>query len=91
MRIRNEHDCPDNIMKLLPRNSDLRSDSRASCYGRFNLVGPFYDRETERWRTFRVPGAKLWNRIPLDMRKKDTAGAFKNVLEKYFLADSLRV
>ena len=23
------------------------SDSRASRYGKFNLVGPFYDRETE--------------------------------------------
>ena len=48
MRIRNEDDCPDYITKLLRRNSDdLRSDSRASRYGRFNLVGPFYDRETE--------------------------------------------
>ena len=34
--------------------------------------------------TFRVRGAKLWNRIPLDMRKKDTAGAFKNALKKTF-------
>ena len=36
---------------------------------------------------------KLWKRIPLDMRmrKKDTAGAFKNALKKYFLADFLCV
>ena len=65
---------------------DLSSDSRASRYGRFNLVCPFYNRETEGGRTFKVRGAKLWNKIPLDMRKKDTAGAFKNVLKKYFLA-----
>ena len=26
------------------------------------------------------------NKISLDMRKKDTAGAFKNALKKYFLA-----
>ena len=26
------------------------------------------------------------HKIPLDMQKKDTAGAFKNVLKKYFLA-----
>ena len=64
--------------KLLPRNSDLRSDSRANRDGRFNLLCPF--RETEGGRTFKVRGAKLWNRIPLDMRKKDTAGAFKNAL-----------
>ena len=28
-RIRNEDDCPDYITKVLTRNSDLRSDSRA--------------------------------------------------------------
>ena len=47
MRIRHEDDCPDYITKLLPRNSDLRSDSRASRYGRFDLVCPFYNKETE--------------------------------------------
>ena len=85
-RIRNEDDCPDYITKLLPRNSDLRSDSSASRYGRFNLVCPFYNKETEGRRSFKVRGAKLWNRIPLDMRKKDTAGAFKKALKKYFFS-----
>ena len=85
-RIRNEDDCPDYVTKLLPRNSDLRSDSRANRYGRFNLVRPLYNRETEGRRTFKVRGAKLWNRIPLDMRKKDTAGAFKKALKKYFFS-----
>ena len=51
-RIRNEDDCSDYITKLLTRNSDLRGDSRASRYGRFNLVCPFYNRETEGGRTF---------------------------------------
>ena len=39
-------------------------------------------------RTFKVRGAKLWNRIPLDMRmrKKDTAGSFKNALKKIFFS-----
>ena len=46
-RIRHEDDCPDYVTKLLPRNSDLRSDSRASRYGRFDLVCPFYNKETE--------------------------------------------
>ena len=60
------------------------SGSRASRYGMFNLVCPFYNRETERGggRTFKARGAKLWNWIPLDMRKKDTAGAFKNARKK---------
>ena len=57
------------------------------------MVCPFYNRETEGGCTFKVRGAKLWNRIPLDMRmrKKDTASAFKNALKKYFLADFLCV
>ena len=46
-RIRHEDDCPDYVTKLLPRNSDLRSDSRASRYGRFDLVCPFCNKETE--------------------------------------------
>ena len=46
-RIRHEVDCPDYITKLLPRNSDLRSDSRARRYGGFELVCPFYNNETE--------------------------------------------
>ena len=89
-RIRHEDVCPDYITKVLPRNSDLRSDSRASRYGRFDLVCPFYNKETESGggggggRTFKIRGAELWNRIPLDMRKKDTAGQFKNALKKYF-------
>ena len=37
-------------------------------------------------RPFKVGGAKRGNGIPFDIRKKDTAGAFKNPLKKYFLA-----
>ena len=55
----NEDDCPDYITKLLPRNSDLRSDSRASRYGRFNLACPFYNRETDGGGTFKVRGASI--------------------------------
>ena len=28
----------------------------------------------------------MWNRIPFDMRKNDTAGAFKNALKKIFFS-----
>ena len=35
-------------------------------------------------RSFKVRGAKLWNGITFDKRKKDTAGAFKNTLKKIF-------
>ena len=66
--------------------ADLGSVSRGSR--RFNLVCPFYNRETEGGCTFRVRGARLWSRIPLDMRKKDTTGAFKNALKRYLYRSS---
>jgi len=50
------------------------------------MVCQFYNRETEGGCTFKVRGAELWNRIPLNMRKKDTAGAFKNALKKLFFS-----
>ena len=52
------------------------------------MVCPFSNREQKGGRTFKVRGAKLWNRIPLDMRmrKKDTAGSFKNALKKIFFS-----
>ena len=77
-RIRNEDDCPDDLMKLFPRNSDLRSDIRASVIWYVHLVTG-----NRRGRTFKARGAKLWNGIPLDMRKIATSGSFKNVLKKY--------
>ena len=36
------------MTETVTRNSDLMSDSRASSYGRLNLVCPCYNRETDR-------------------------------------------
>ena len=73
-------------MKLLTRNSDRLA--RISRYGKYNLVCPSYNRETEgRW-TFQANGAELWNNNPLDIRKKDSIGSFKTSLKKYILAKS---
>ena len=47
---------------------------------------PYYNRETDGGRSFQVRGLKLWNSIPLDVRKKETIGSFKSALKKYFLA-----
>ena len=81
----NENDCLSYIMQLVPRNSDLHS--RASCYGKYNLVCPHYDRDlTEGGRTFQVYGVKLWNGIPVDVHKKDTTGSFKSALKKLFIS-----
>lgn len=83
-RIKDENNCPSYITELLTRNSDRHT--RTSRYGKYNLVCPSYNRETEGGRTFQANGAKLWNSIPLDIRKKDSIGSFKSSVRKYFLS-----
>ena len=55
--INNEDHCPSYITQLLPRNSDRHS--RTSRYGKYNLVCPYYNRETEGGRSFQVRAIKL--------------------------------
>ena len=83
-RIKDENSCPSYITKPLTKNSDRHN--RISRYGRYNLVCPSYNRETEGVRSFQVSGAKLWNSIPLDIRKKESICAFKSSVRKYFLS-----
>ena len=63
-RIIDENSCPTYITKLLTKNSDRHN---------YNLVCPSYNREAEGGRSFQVSGAKLWNSIPLDIRKNPFA------------------
>ena len=83
-RINNEEHYPSYITQLLPRHSDRHS--RTSRYGKYNLVCPYYNRETEWGRSFQVRAIKLRNKTPLDVRKKNTIGSFKSALKKYFSA-----
>ena len=48
-RIKDENNCPSYITELLTRNSDRHT--RTSRYGKYNLVCPSYNRETEGGRT----------------------------------------
>ena len=43
-----------------------------TCYANINTLCPKYRRQTEGGRTFSVSAAKLWNSVPLDIRKADT-------------------
>ena len=82
MRINKETHCPSYITELLPRNSDRHC--RNSRYGKYNLVCRYYNRESEGCRSFQVRATKVWNKIPLDVRKKNTIGSFKSALKKHF-------
>ena len=72
-----ENSCPSYLTKLLTKNSDRHN---------YNLVCPSYNREAEGGRSFQVSGAKLWNSIPLDIRKKESICAFKYSDRKYLLS-----
>ena len=58
----------------------LRSTLRLFHY---NLVCLHYNRETEGERTFQISSIKLWNSIPIEIRKKETIGAFESKLRTY--------
>ena len=78
--IRNEDDCPDYITKLLTRNSDLRSDNRASRWG--GLIWYVLFIIEKRKRGVLLTFVELRYGRHLDLRKMDTAGSFKNVVLK---------
>ena len=65
--------------QIFNRNSDMHS--RATRHSNFNLVCPRYHRETEGGRTFQKDGVKLWNAVPIDIRRKETICAFKFALK----------
>ena len=52
--------------------------ARKTRYANINIVCPKYRRETEGGRTFSVYAEKLWNSVPLDIRKVDSLPCFKN-------------
>ncbi|CAB4041675.1 Hypothetical predicted protein, partial [Paramuricea clavata] len=62
-------------------------NSRNTRYANFNAICPKYNRETEGGRTFLVTATKLWNSIPLNIRKADSLNCFKNNLRSNILKD----
>ena len=47
-------------------------------YSNSNNICPRYKRKTDGGRTFAVTGAKLWNSLPLELRKNVSLKVFKN-------------
>ena len=59
--------------------------SRDTRYCNFNVVCPKYNRETEGGKTFRVTSCKLWNILPVSIRKEKSIKALKrNLWKKIF-------
>ena len=51
---------------------------RNTRYAEVNLICPKYKRETDGGRTFSVTTSKLWNSLPLNLRRNLNARIFKN-------------
>ena len=59
--------------------------SRNTRYSSINAVCPKYKRESERGRSFAVSATRLWNSIPIEIRKLDSIPCFKrNMFAKIF-------
>ena len=59
--------------------------SRNTKYSSINAVYPKYRRESEGWRSFAVPATRLWNSIPVEIKKLESVACFKKtVLAKIF-------
>ena len=56
--------------------------SRSTRYSNYNVVCPRYTRETEGGRTFSVITSKLWNSLPLPLRKVNLYRSFRHGLWK---------
>ena len=76
-------ECPEYMEDLLVRNAD--NNGRAGRYSNIDLICPRYIRESDGGKTFQVQGSRLWNSIPIVIRKKDSINSFKYALRKHFL------
>ena len=58
------------------------------CSGRYsalNLVFPRYNRESERGRTFSVSATRLWNSLPINLKKGTGVTSFRKAIYSHFL------
>ena len=55
---------------MLPRNIDVHT--RSTRHGRVNIVCPRYKRKKEGGRSSAVSCTKSWNKLPSELRKKDS-------------------
>ena len=64
-------------------NADLHT--RSGRYSALNLVCPRYNRESEGGRTFSVSATRLWNSLPIDLKKGTCVTSFRKAIYSHFL------
>ena len=76
--------CPTYMYDLLKFNADLHT--RTGRYNKLNLACPRFNRETEGGRSFSVFATRLWNQLPINLKKEATTVAFfRKTFHRHFL------
>ena len=76
--------CPSYMYDLLKCNADLHT--RSGRYSALNLVCPRYNRESEGGRTFSVSATRLWNSLPINLKKGTCVTSFRKAIYSHFLS-----
>ena len=75
--------CPSYMYDLLKCNADLHT--RSGWYSALNLVCPRYNHESEGGRTFSVSATRLWNSLPIDLKKGTCVTSFRKAIYSLLL------
>ena len=68
----------------LTRHCNITLIQRLTRHCNINLVCPRYKRDTEAGSTFQVSGTKLWNTLPVNIRKKESYNSFYRAIRTYY-------
>ena len=66
--------CPAYMYDLLKFNADLHTQT--GRYNKLNLACPRFNRKTEGGRSFCVFATRLWNQLPINLKKKGDNSCF---------------
>ena len=75
--------CPSYMYDLLKCNVDLHT--RSGRYSALNLVCPRYNRESEGGSTFSVSATRLWNSLPINLKKETCVTSFREAFYSHSL------
>ena len=71
--------------RILIKNSLLLHwKRRLGRYSALNLVCPRYNRESEGGRTFSVSATRLWNSLPINLKKGTCVTSFRKAIYSHF-------
>ena len=80
---------PPYLKDLITVNNEVHS--RNTRYSSLNLLCPRYKREAEGGRTSAVSSCRLWNSLPLTLKRSETVKLFKRKTWGHFFNEQLNL